>query len=83
MRWKNLQRPKCCKEMSHTKRMQEVRWYYQRLLALSANAPFGKGACRPLCNPLLLWRTKPIETTRRSIPANVPRWIGASSDEPA
>jgi len=36
----------------HPRFTQDVRWYYQRILLTPPPAPFGKGASRPLCNPL-------------------------------
>ena len=36
-------------------------------------APLGKGACRPLCNPLPVAAEEAIETSRRFIPANSQR----------
>jgi len=43
---------------------QGVRWYYHRALAHCADASFGKGACRPLCNPLLICATAAQEKKR-------------------
>ena len=46
----------------------------------AAGATLGKGACRPLSNPLLVASGEAIETSRRFIPANGPRRLIAPSD---
>lgn len=42
-------------------------------LARAAGAALGKGAFRPLSNPLMVASREAIETSRRFIPANDPR----------